>query len=299
MLSILIPIYNFPCTDLVTELQRQAALCNVPFEIVLMDDASTLYKKDNRTLAELTAVRLIDLKENIGRAKIRNRLADEAKYDCLLFMDVDVRPISEHYIQNYLDICADYPVVFGGRSYSEHPPKEKNLYFHWLVGSKREVLSAEKRQMNANKSFMTNNFLIHKDTFNSIRFDESISTYGHEDTLFGFELKKQGIRIHHINNPLEHIGLEENHHFIAKTKTGIDNLHFIILKHQYADEMTEDIALLKSFRLVKKLRLQKVLALLYRHLHTKIEQHLTGEKPSLLLFDLYKLSYLCSLSAHR
>ena len=295
MLSILIPIYNFSCADLVAELHRQAAACAVPFEIILMDDASTLYKEENRKLSQLPGVKLIELPENIGRAKIRNRLAGEAKFDSLLFMDVDVRPTNENYVKNYLEVCADYPMICGGLAYCEKPPQDKKRYLHWLVGTNREVISVEKRRKKPNKSFLTSNFLIHKNIFNQIRFDENISKYGHEDTLFGFELKKRGITIHHIDNPLEHIGLETSERIIAKEKEGIENLYFVILKHNHATEITEDITLLKYYRLLRKLHAAPVSAYLYRKFHEKIEQNLTSEKPSLLLFDFYKLGYLCQL----
>ena len=296
MLSILIPVYNFPCTDLVTELQRQATGCAVPFEIILMDDCSTLYKEENRKLSELTLVKWIELTENIGRAKIRNRLADKAKFDRLLFMDNDVRPTNENYVKNYLEVCSDYQVICGGRTYAKNPPQNKNLYFHWLVGTKREVFSVDERRKNPNKSFMTNNFLIHKNVFNTVRFDENISTYGHEDTLFGFELKKRGIEIHHIDNPLKHIGLEPAERILAKEKEGIENLYAVILKHRYAKEIAEDITLLKYDRLAKKLHITTVLAYFYRRFQNTIEQNLTGEKPSLCLFDFYKSGYLSLLA---
>jgi hypothetical protein len=142
---------------------------------------------------------------------------------------------------------------------------------------------------------MTNNFLINKTVFDKIRFDENISKYGHEDTLFGFELKKENIAIHHIDNPLEHIGLETSGRIIAKEKEGIDNLYSIILAHESANEITEDITLLRYYRLAKKLHITPVLAYAYRRFHNRIERNLTGKKPSLLLFDLYKLGYLSSL----
>jgi hypothetical protein len=42
MLSICIPVYNFDVRALVYELQGQAVRCDVPFEVILMDDAFSI-----------------------------------------------------------------------------------------------------------------------------------------------------------------------------------------------------------------------------------------------------------------
>ena len=52
--------------------------------------------------------------------------------------------------------------------------------------------------------------LIPKKIFLAIKFDESITKYGHEDTLLGIMLEKEKKEIFHINNPLYHNGIENN-----------------------------------------------------------------------------------------
>ncbi|MBK9012976.1 MAG: hypothetical protein IPM82_02230 [Saprospiraceae bacterium] len=65
---------------------------------------------------------------------------------------------------------------------------------------------------------MTNNFLIPRQLFLEIQFDETLRQYGHEDTLFGMELARRQVPIVHIDNPLEHIGLEPVDVFLRKTE---------------------------------------------------------------------------------
>ena len=48
MLSVLIPIYNQNCSKLIYALQQQIELLHVPVEIVAIDDASTVYKEENK-----------------------------------------------------------------------------------------------------------------------------------------------------------------------------------------------------------------------------------------------------------
>ena len=101
MLSILIPTYNCDCTRLVKELYSQAEHADVDYEIIVADDASPMveHKMKNREINALPHCRLIELEENIGRARIRNRLADEARHEWLLFMDADAEVISDDFIE--------------------------------------------------------------------------------------------------------------------------------------------------------------------------------------------------------
>jgi len=293
MLSILIPIYNFDVRSFVKELHLQAVNENVLFEILLVDDTSEMkFQKINPSLNELEFVSYIQLKENIGRSKIRNLLAEKAKYKYLLFADCDSEIPNSTFIKKYIDNCEGEKIICGGRIYNEQPPNEKELFFRWFYGINREVVNAEERNKFPNKSFMTNNYLISKSIHERIKFDEEISQYGHEDTLFGIELKRKGLEINHIYNPLVHIGLEQCEKFISKTKKGIDNLVYIINNYNYP-ELFEDIKLLKTYKRTASL---SFLFNLYFKLFSKLsEKKFCRKKVSLKLFDLYKLSYLHSV----
>ena len=86
MISICIPVYNYSVLELARNLADEANKLRVPIEILIMDDASSIeYRSKNEKLNEIENVRYIQLKENVGRSKIRNLLAAEAKYTYLLF----------------------------------------------------------------------------------------------------------------------------------------------------------------------------------------------------------------------
>lgn len=296
MLSILIPVFNFDVTGLVKELHKQASDANIKFEIILVDDASLQhFREKNKNLATLRNVEYHEENINIGRSKIRNRLADFSRYPYLLFMDCDSKVASDDFISNYLRFCEDDIVVCGGRIYDQQKPEDETLILRWKHGSQREVFLADFRNKYPSRSFMTNNFLISKVLFNTIRFDEEINGYGHEDTLFGYELKKLNIKIIHIDNPLIHIGLEHNAYFIEKTKEGIKNLKYISGINNHEKVLIEDIKLLYYFKFCERMKIKKVLGFLFRNWQNRIEHNLTGEKPSLFLFDLYKLGYMCTI----
>jgi len=63
---------------------------------------------------------------------------------------------------------------------------------------------------------MLNNTLIKKVCFNLIKFDTNIIKYGHDDTLFAYQVSKLQLHIEHINNPVQHGDIDSNDIFIKK-----------------------------------------------------------------------------------
>ena len=294
MLSILIPIYNFDIRKFIKELHIQAVNEKIEFEIILADDASDInFRELNKETETLRFVKYIQLNDNIGRSAIRNYLAEQAQFNYLLFADCDSEISNKNYIKNYIQDCKEDVVICGGRTYKKNKPFCNLEYLRWYYGTKREVKNASDRNQFPNRSFMTNNYVISKSIHNSVKFDEKISEYGHEDTLFGIELKRKGISIKHINNPLIHIGLEENKHFISKTRKGIDNLNYLISNYEYP-ELFEDIKLLKVYKRTQGISF--IIKLYFLFFQKITEINLCGSMPSLKLFDLYKLGYLHSIN---
>ena len=284
MLSILIPVYNFDTKKFVSELHRQCIEENIDFEIILADDASdNSFIKLNSELKQLSNVNYIQLEENIGRSKIRNLLAEKAKFDYLLFADCDMQIQDNNFIKKYINELEKNVIICGGISYSEKQPESK-FFFRWYYGIKREKQPAQKRKINPYASFMTGNFLIKKSVFQKIKFNENITKYGHEDTLFGIELKRKNIKIHHIDNPLIHIGLEDASTFIQKTENGIINLIKIKNEFNYP-ELSEEIKLLRT---AVKLRFLKPFIILFFNVFKNgISRNLKSGKPKLFLFDFF------------
>ncbi len=293
MLSICIPVFNWDITQLVHALHKQADRLNVPAEIVLLDDGSRpQIKEANRPLADLPLVKYEELKENAGRSRIRNLLFDKSSYRYLLILDCDTMVTSHGYLKKYLETAFSGIVVCGGRTYGEKPVNRKEL-LHWLVGSKREVNTAAQRQKNSYHDFITGNFMIDRQVFEKIRFHESLSGYGHEDTLFGYELFKHKIPVEHIDNPLVHLGLENTDEFLRKTTEGLQNLIKTYELVNHDPEYARMVKILRIYLRIRKFGLHKLLGKLSGVLEKPMEQHLKGTHPSLLIFDLYKLCMLC------
>ncbi len=298
MLSILIPTYNYDVTTLAENLIKQAQYAKCPYEIIIFDDASkSNFQVKNKRLKNYHSINYEELANNTGRAKIRNLLAGTAKYEYLLFIDCDSKIPDNNYLARYTQSLQQNSIIYGGRIYQkEIPPEEYQL--HWKYGIKREAIPRQERIKNPNKSFMTNNFIISKSIFDKIRFDEDISLYGHEDTLFGYELKKNNIEIKHINNPLIHDGLETADDFIKKVKESVENLYYLMVNNKIEKGMTPDITLLKWYNRIKKTGLTSYLAGYYfKHQSSII--HKIKNNLSLRQLDILKLSYFCYLSLNR
>ena len=286
LLSILIPVFNYNVTHLVTELHRQAEALGELYEICLLDDGSDeKFKVRNRDLIQKTNIHYEELPQNIGRAAIRNRLVEMAQYDYLLYMDCDSGVVMPLYLQTYVAALHPQLLLYGGRAYLPKPPSNPQYLLHWHYGRQREQQDFLERQKNPYHSFMTNNFLIPKSIFASITFDENLRNYGHEDTLFGMELAKKNIAIQHLNNPLLHLGLESTAVFLSKTKMAVHNLAQL----QQQGKRVET-RLSQTYSQIARWKLLLVVAWGLKLLRPFILKHLQQPKlVDLRLLDLYKL----------
>jgi len=296
MLSVLVPVYNFDIRELIKTLSNQALKSKKPFEIIVVDDASDLkFKKINHVITSYKGVVYSEEPENIGRSKIRNKLASLAKFKYLLFLDCDSAVASDKFIANYFNNANKAPVIYGGTIYGTQDDLQPKFILHWLHGIKREQSKAKERNVQPNRSFKTNNFFIEKEVLNKVLFNENIKGYGHEDTLFGYELDKQNFTIYHIDNPVVHLGLESSEVFIRKTREGIENLQRIMVVNGNEKRLIKDVTLLSYYKRLQKLRLEGCFRHIFSRMELRLKKNLLSKKPSLFYFDLYKLGYLCSL----
>jgi hypothetical protein len=292
MLSILIPTFNYNVFPLVSELHKQCLECEIDFEILCQDDASDLFLVENQKVNNLANCDFSRNTSNLGRGKNINRLAQKAKFEGLLIMDCDTFPTQNNYIQNYISpIEKDNKVIFGGIEYKKQKPNDDQL-LRWIYGQARESLSVEKRTTNPNGNALTSNILIQKKVFITNPFDESITQYGYEDLVFLSDLKKKGVVVQHIDNTTFHLGLETSKHFLEKTKNALENLKSIAKNSNFD---IHESKLLSVSNMLNSLYLTSIISFFFKKTETTIERNLLSQKPSLLLFDLYKLGYYCTL----
>lgn len=293
MLSILIAQYNYDVRSLAEGLFRQAAGAGIRFEIIIVDDCSEeKYINLNKKIHSKENIKIIRNSKNTGRAATRNLLAEKAQFNNLLFIDCDAGIYTESFIQNYLTYIDDYDVICGGTAYDKSFPGN-NFMLRWKYGVKREEIPGIKRSVFPYRSFSSFNFLIRKELFLKSGFDSSIRKYGHEDTLFGIQLLKNKIKLRHINNPLIHRGVEDNSVFLKKSIEALDNLFYLYNDHPLNSELIENTKILRHYKKYRSIHF--IFRLIYKFSGKTILKNLLGKNPNLLLFDIYKLAYLCTL----
>ena len=293
-LSILIPTHNYDCSRLVYDLKTQLSEDD---EIIVGNDCST----DTCIIAKLVEIdklnkcRLFTPAQNgkevrpLGRAAIRNALAREAKGEWLLFIDADAEVRSKTFIEDYLSATKFAPVVCGGTgNLPECPSPECRLRYDYEVEAEKR-LTVERRREFPYAQLTTFNFLIRRDIFLSIEFDEKIRKYGYEDTCFGFELKERGIAIHHIDNKLIHLGIEPSTVYLAKIETALRSLA------KLEPEQRRQIRLSAFAMKFERYYLLGLVRCVFRLTKKLLRANLLGKHPNQKLFTFYKLGYYADL----
>lgn len=286
MLSILIPIYNQDVRKLVLGLAHQCQKEGIYYQVLCYDDGSReKYRLINRKLQSVYGVSYLEFSPNMGRSRIRNKLGYNAMYEHMIFLDCDSRVKAKRYIKNYLNVLKDHDVIYGGTVYSQRRPKSKKKILHWKYGQLREKLPMKKRMQAPWSSFRSNNFMIKRSIFLDHMFDERIKGYGHEDTLFAQSLKEAGIRIHHIQNPVQHGGIETTDVFLDKVRESVSNL--AKLRH---NGIEIDTALTRGYDKLNRLGLLPLVRRFWSLSNSGVMSNLMGPKPRMLALDLFKLS---------
>ena len=290
MISICIPVYNYYAYPLVRRLsnQIQALKAGDEVEIVCIDDHSTgIYQQQNKGISDLAT--FVKLEQNVGRARIRNLFLKHTKGEWLLFLDDDSQ-VPENFLKSYIKhIGSDTQVIVGGRKYDERSDDQQH-HLRYLYGTKMESKPASQRRQHPYRSFMTNNFIISREVFESVHFDERITKYGHEDTLFGYQLEQRNIRIQHIENPVVNGNVEDNAEFLHKTVEAVENL-VDIYDFMWEDQrFCQTVHLLRVYGRVRRMGMHRLVYRLYRMLKTPMESHfVNGTGISMKQFSFYKL----------
>ncbi|MFB9108363.1 glycosyltransferase family 2 protein [Flavobacterium gyeonganense] len=292
MLSILIPTYNYNVYNLVLELHKQCMELGIIFEIIVIDDGSNSQTNEtNNQINLLKNSTFIPLNKNIGLSSNRNLLASNTNYENLLFIDGDSVIINPNYIKNYINAIQDFDIIYGGRVHPETVNSSKQK-LRWKYGRMVEDKPAMQRNSALYKTLMFNNTLIKKSRFNEIKFDSNLTKYGHEDTLFAYHVSLLQFKVKHIDNAIEHGDIDESKVFISKIKNGLDNLISIDESNKIDPDF---VKILKLYHFLKKYNLNFALNVFYKLLNKMIHRQLISKNPSLFLFNLYRIGYVCSL----
>ena len=292
MLSILITIYNYNLLPLVEDIHQQCLDLGITFEILTQDDASnSIHNLENEKINLLSHCSYVSLEKNVGYRENKNILVSQSKYENLLILDGDCILPFPNFIKNYVEQISDYEVVYGGRIHAEKAPSKQQL-LRWKYGKFMEDQTVDQRNENVYRATLFNNTLIKKTVFNRIKFDSSFKKYGHDDTLFSFELQKMKAKIKHIHNPVQHNDIDTNAVYVEKTKNSLDNLYQLYKKQLITKEYSKMVNLVSKLHIFK---MTYLLAVLYSVFGKFIESQLKGNHPSLVVFNAFRLTYFSKI----
>lgn len=289
-LSILLPTHNNVCVQLVNDLQKQASVIhNFRYEILVADDGSTDLESvsRNRAINDLPCCRLIERKHNVGRAAIRNFLANEALYGRLLFIDSDLHVCSDSFLNRYIQEKGE--IIAGGLKKGGDPQKlTNNLRFVYEKAYERKHDYVH-RNKKPDKDFTAACFLVSKAVIRECPFNEKFKEYGYEDALLGKCFTTHDHKIVHIDNPILMDDYEDNELYLQKTEEACRTLY----------KFKEDLrGYSKLIYWQEKLSLWHISCLLqkvFKHGGARIRKRLVGGRPSVFLFSIYKLLYYVHL----
>jgi glycosyltransferase involved in cell wall biosynthesis len=251
-LSVLIPFLRDNPAALVEQLDREAGALDGAVEVILLDDGTGDAALTDRLSQgfETTRLplRLMTLAKNEGRSIGRNRLAAQARGDYLLFLDSDMKPDREGFLQAWLGLAKENQtqIAFGGFSLHQ-APNEPRFAIHRAMAAKSDCLNASQRQLHPEKYVFTSNLLIQKKVLDEENFDPHFSGWGWEDVEWAMRVSKR-YRVHHVDIPATHMGLDTVETLASKYEQSVPNFARVLAKHP------EFVTAYPSYRVARLIR---------------------------------------------
>lgn len=256
-LSILIPFYRDDASQLIIDLSEQKT--DSPVEILLIDDGTgdaSLTEKIETLIRSLqTPACLITLAQNQGRAAARNHLQNTARADWILFLDADMRPTHDRFLQTYLETIrsGQADVIFGGFTVEEKS-RDKSGELHRALSAVSDCLPLSERQAAGPQFVASSNLCLRKNVMTENPFDDGFKGWGWEDSEWAARIATSHSLIH-IDNPALHLGLESTETLLNRFKSSGPNYVRFTEKHP---ELAKTLTLYKLSKRLKKLPGQKL-----------------------------------------
>lgn len=295
-LSVLLPAYNKDCSLQVKRLSQLAqtlkAKRDIEVEIVVMEDGSTdeaFLHNNAEACASNPLCRHIINKENVGRARVRNRLMRVAKGEWFLLLDTGLRIPEDDFLEKYAAATEEHPevrVVCGGLQVEEPPFRSLRYRYEVATMARRSV---EARNNDPYASMLISNMLLHRSVAERIPIDERFVTYGYEDVMFGKRLREEHVRVLHINSLVTHAIDESNRAYMAKTEQAMHTLY------NFREELKDEVRLLQMLERLRRYVPLTLISGFHRLFGGLIRRNLTGHRPWWRLFNVYKLGYYAGI----
>ncbi|MDB2437235.1 glycosyltransferase family 2 protein [Hellea sp.] len=287
-LSVLIPYYRDDPTALLHALLSQTAEQR-DVEILIYDDGTGDTDLNAKVCAAVksahSSVHLMIAHQNKGRSAARNALQENAKADWVLFLDADMRPVSHHFLSDYVELIdgnvAD--VIFGGFTVPEKA-ETADQELHRALSEVSDCLSLAARQAAGPQFVASSNLCVRKSVLTAEGFDDGFTGWGWEDSEWAARVAKRFDLIH-AEIPALHLGLESTDTLLQRFKTSGPNYVRFTQKHP-------DIAqTLSLFKISQKLRKAPGQKLMRPFLRLAVKLNVLPMKLRLLALKLWRASH--------
>jgi len=182
--------------------------------------------------------RLVSAPKNCGRSHARNRLFALAEANWILFLDADMQPDDDDFLNRYLDAIdaqIDPALIAGGFSL-RHANATRETRLHAAQSQLSECVPASHRAKAPGRYVFTSNILVHCDVLSAIAFDPAFQGWGWEDVDWGLRVA-DAFPILHIDNDATHLGLDADATLIEKYAGSVDN--YLRLVDRHPEEMSQ------------------------------------------------------------
>ena len=228
-LSVLVPFYKDNPASLLKALDLQIRA--LPIEVLFYDDGTgdgeLTEKMKSAVNAATGSVTLITNSENKGRSAARNALYEAARGDWVLFLDADMLPARETFLNNYLSLIesSDADIVFGGFEV-EAEQKDADRDLHRALSEVSDCLTLDERKAGGPQYVASSNLCVRKTVLDAEPFDSGFSGWGWEDSEWAARVS-QRFTLLHIDNPAIHLGLETTDTLLSRfASSGPNYLRF-------------------------------------------------------------------------
>ncbi len=233
VLSVLVPFYKDDPAPLLQALLAQSQ--GLAIEIWLYDDGT----QDPAITARLTEiihassqeVTLVIAAQNQGRSAGRNQLQSQARAEWVLFLDADMRPVSPHFLTDYLDLIntdiAD--IIFGGFIVPQQA-ETVDQELHRAFSEVSDCLTLSERQAAGPQYVASSNLCVKTSVMMAEGFDPEFTGWGWEDSEWAARVS-QKFTLLHAEIPALHLGLEDTDTLLRRFKDSAQNYVRFTTKH--------------------------------------------------------------------
>jgi cellulose synthase/poly-beta-1,6-N-acetylglucosamine synthase-like glycosyltransferase len=233
-LSIVTPFHKNDPALLIDILAKQSQGQNI--ELIIVDDGSRLPDMTRAVMAQVEAFPapacLITLHTNKGRSGARNRLIAQARARYILFLDSDMAPDTDHFLQDWLNLIDDtMPTIAYGGFTTKQVPDLPELALARALAERVDCQNARQRAARGGLAVATSNLLVRADILQEVSFDSDFTGWGWEDVDWALRAAKAGYAISHVEIPATHMGLDVPEVLLDKFAKAGPNFRLISSRH--------------------------------------------------------------------